>query len=454
MSIKDDSRIVVQGDTFIALRGVLSDGHDYINTAIKNGATKIICEEGSYEVETLVVKDTREYLINYLKDNYYDKISKMKLIGITGTNGKTTCAYLAHILLNRMGKKTSYIGTIGYYINKKIKSLNNTTPDLILLYELLLDSYNQGCEYVILEASSQGLAYKRLEGIVFDYVAFTNLTQDHLDYHITMESYALAKQMLFKKLKKGCKAIVNIDDPYKSYFMLEENQNITYGLKEGDYKITSIMQEGNRTVFKYKHDNKEIVTSTRLLGEYNLYNLMLVISLITEMGYPDVYKYVTDLQAPPGRMQFIDYNNSTIIIDYAHTPDSFTKLLEILKTIPQKNIYAVFGVGGDRDRTKRPVMMGIMTNGVDYSIITNEDPRTEDEDQIINDLLSGATNNNYLVEKDRAKAIQAGINMLKDNDILLILGKGHEEAIIMNGYKIPFNDYETVIKLIKEKVNN
>lgn len=453
MNIKDDSRMVVQGDIFIALRGVLSDGHDYINTAIKNGATKIICEEGNYEVETLVVPDTREYLINYLKENYYDKISKMKLIGITGTNGKTTCAYLTHVLLNKIGKKTSYIGTIGYYINKKIRSLNNTTPDLILLYELLLDSYNQGCEYVILEASSQGLAYKRLEGLMFDYVAFTNLTQDHLDYHITMESYALAKQMLFKKLKKDGKAIINIDDPYKSYFMLEENQNITYGLKDGDYKISSIIQEGNRTIFKYTYD-KEYVTSTRLLGEYNLYNLMLVISLLNEMGYKDVYKYIIDLEAPPGRMQFIDYNNSTIIIDYAHTPDSFIKLLEILKAIPKEHIYAVFGVGGDRDRTKRPVMMSIMTNGIDYSIITNEDPRTEDENQIINDLLSGATNNNYIVEKDRTKAIQIGINMLKDNDILLILGKGHEEAIIMNGYKIPFNDYETVMQLIKEKVNN
>ena len=202
MKIKVDSRKVEKGDTFIALRGVDNDGHNYINKAIENGASKIICEEGNYSVETIVVKDTREYLINYLNENYGDRINKLKIIGITGTNGKTTSAYLFHEILNKMGKKCGYIGTIGFYINEKVRSLNNTTPDIYDLYELLLECYDKNCEYVVMEVSSQGLANKRVESLKFDYAVFTNLTQDHLDFHKTMENYALAKQELFKKFKK------------------------------------------------------------------------------------------------------------------------------------------------------------------------------------------------------------------------------------------------------------
>ena len=449
LNIKDDSRRVVKGDIFVAIKGILSDGHDYIEKAIENGASLIVAEHGSYSVDTLIVEDTKQYLMNYLYENYYKEISDMTFIGITGTNGKTTCAYLLHSLLNKLGNKTAYIGTIGYYIGTKIKSLSNTTPDMALLYELLLDAKSKGCTTIVMEVSSEGIARGRLEGILFDYAGFTNLTQDHLDYHVTMENYALAKQILFKRLRNDKKAIVNIDDDYKSYYLLEENNNITYGTNKSDYQLIS-HESGTTTSFSYSYKDKIYNAKTKMIGYYNLYNLMLVIAIASELGYENINDYIIDLEAPPGRMQYVDYDKGTILIDFAHTPDSIDKIIEIVKPIAKGKIYAILGCGGDRDRTKRPIMGNSITASCDHVIFTNEDPRTEDEDQIINDMISGVKSNNYEVIKDRVLAIHKGIDMLSKNDILLVLGKGHEEFIIMKDYKIPFNDYKTVIEYIKE----
>lgn len=449
INIKDDSRKVVKGDIFVALRGVLSDGHDYIEKAIANGASLIVAEEGNYSIPTLIVKDTKEYLINYLNENYYDQIKDMTFVGITGTNGKTTCAYLIQSLLNKLGNKTAYIGTIGYYIDTKQRSLANTTPDICLLYELLLDAKEKGCKTIVMEVSSEGISHKRVEGISFDYAGFTNLTQDHLDYHKTMENYALAKQLLFKRLRGVKKAIVNIDDSYKDYYLLDENNNITYGMKESDYQLLEFTS-GQVTSFKYKHNSNIYQSSTRLMGDYNLYNLMLVIAILTEMGYKNVNELIKDMLAPPGRMQYVLYDQGDILIDFAHTPDAIDKILEIVKPIVKGKLYAIIGCGGDRDRLKRPIMGKLITEGCDYVIFTNEDQRTEDEDQIINDMIKGTTLNNYEIIKDRALAIHKGIDLLNKGDMLLILGKGHEEFIIMKDHKIPFNDYETVIKYIEE----
>ena len=212
MNIKVDSRKIKPGDIFIAIKGINDDGHNYIEEAISNGAKQVIVESGLYSVDTLVVKDTHEYLVNYLKDNYYDKIKDLKLIGITGTNGKTTSSYLLWQALNKLGIKTAYIGTIGFYIDEKIKELNNTTPDILDLYEMFIEAINNDCEYVVMEVSSHSLSFNRVGGLLFDYGMFTNLTQDHLDYHLNMKDYALAKQKLFKSIKKDGYAIINIDD--------------------------------------------------------------------------------------------------------------------------------------------------------------------------------------------------------------------------------------------------
>ena len=219
IDIQSDSRKVLPGDTFIAIKGIDRDGHDYIEQAIKNGATKIIAEHGSYSVETIIVEDTEQYLIQYLHEHYDSEIRKLKLIGITGTNGKTTSAFLLHTALNQLGRKTGYIGTVGFYVKDKIRSLDNTTPNLYTLYSIFLECLEMGVEQVVLEVSSQAICGHRVEGLLFDYAVFTNLTEDHLDFHKTMENYALAKQQLFRQLKPDGKAIINIDDDYQDYFV-------------------------------------------------------------------------------------------------------------------------------------------------------------------------------------------------------------------------------------------
>ncbi|MCD8562354.1 MAG: hypothetical protein LRY26_00975 [Bacilli bacterium] len=220
-------------------------------------------------------------------------------------------------------------------------------------------------------------------------------------------------------------------------------------MKESDYQLLEFMS-GQVTSFKYKYNANIYESSTRLMGDYNLYNLMLVIAILTEMGYENVNELIKDMLAPPGRMQYVIYDKGDILIDFAHTPDAIDKILEIVKPIVKGKLYAIIGCGGDRDRLKRPIMGKSITEGCDYVIFTNEDQRTEDEDQIINDMIKGTTLNNYEIIKDRALAIHKGIDLLNKGDMLLILGKGHEEFIIMKDHKIPFNDYETVIKYIEE----
>ena len=265
IKIKTDSRKVVPGDTFVALPGISSDGHDYIDVAIKNGATKIIAEHGSYSVETVIVSDTRTYLNQLLEQEYGYIIDEMKIVGITGTNGKTTSCYLTYQILNNLGIKCAYIGTIGFYLKDKIRNLPNTSVDIADLYGLLVEVYENGYKYVCLEVSSQGLAMNRFETIKFDVAVFTNLTQDHLDYHKTMEKYCLAKQQLFKKLKSGGIAIVNSDDKYKDYFLLKQNRNVTFG-SNGDYKIVSTKFSSKISLLEYSYNNKNYIVKTHLLG--------------------------------------------------------------------------------------------------------------------------------------------------------------------------------------------
>ena len=449
MNLKVDSRKVEKGDTFLALRGVDSDGHDYIESAIKNGATKVIAEHGSYSVETIIVKDTREYLSDYLKDYYKEALNNVKIIGITGTNGKTTSAYLIHKAFNNIGIKASYIGTIGFYIDEKVRNLSNTTPDLYELYEMIGQSYDNGCRVVVMEVSSQGIAHNRVKHIDFDYAVFTNLTQDHLDFHKTMENYALAKQQLFKQLKKT--AIINYDDKYKEYFLLKENNNKTYGFNGGDYHILDYDTSMSGTTFRFIYDNKEYKVHTLLFGKFNIYNAMCVITVLHEYGIDidEIIKSLNKLKSPVGRLDTINYKDNLIIVDYAHTPDAIENIMSTVKELKPKHIYTIFGATGDRDRTKRPIMTKLVLSNSDYAIITNDDPHNEDEEKIVSDLLEGNKLSNYEVELDRKKAIYIGIDKLKSNDILLILGKGHEEFMIIKDKKIPFNDK----KVVEEYIN-
>ncbi len=454
MNIKYNSKKIQKGDTFIALK-TNNDGHKYINDAIKNGATKVVAEYGSYPVETLLVDNTKEYLVKYLYENYYQEIKDLKLIGITGTNGKTTTCMLLHNMLNMLGRKTAYIGTNGFYINKFIKELPNTTPEILDIYELLIEAKKEGCEFVCIEASSHGLAQNRLENLKFDYAIFTNLTHEHLGYHKTMKNYTLAKQKLFTMLRNNKYAIINNDDNYKNYFILKENNNITYSLNNGNYYVKEYKITTQNNIFTVVNNNKEYTFTTKLLGKHNIYNSLASIIVLNKIGYSfeEINNVLTIVSGPKGRMENISYNNNNIIIDYAHTPDGIANVLNTAKELHPNKIITIVGCGGGTgsDRTKRSEMGNLVLSISDKTIFTNDNPRDEDPNQIINDLLKEKINNNYIIELDRKKAINKGINMLTNNDILLILGKGHENYQIIGNNKTHFNDKETVLEITKEK---
>lgn len=454
MNIQSDSRKIKPGDTFIAVKCEVNDGHKYIQNAIQNGATKLIVEQdGDYGVDTLVVEDTRKYLNNYLKENYNQYIEKMCLIGITGTNGKTTTAALLHDALNLLGEKTAYIGTIGFYIRKKVATLPNTTVDICDIYDLLMQAYEAGCKNVVMEVSSHALENSRLETLTFDYTLFTNLSQDHLDEHGTMENYALAKQKLFKRLKPDGSGIINTDDSYCNYFLLKENHNISFGFEQADYHIVSYNMTSNGTDITYQVNNQEYQVHSLLLGRYNIYNILGVIASLHQMKitHEQIASVLPKLKAPVGRLDTVLYKNNSIIIDYAHTPDAFLNVFHTVKEFQKGNIYTVFGCTGDRDRTKRPLMTSMVADNSKYFIITNDDPHFESTDQIVADMTTGLEKNNYEVCLDRKLAIRKGIDLLKKNDILLILGKGHEEAMIIGKEYIPFNDKKEVLAYLEEK---
>jgi UDP-N-acetylmuramoyl-L-alanyl-D-glutamate--2,6-diaminopimelate ligase len=448
INIKADSRKVKPGDTFVALRGISSDGHEYIDKAISLGATKlVVMDEGNYSIPYEIVKDTREYLNNYLKENYNKYLEEMTIIGFTGTNGKTTSAFLLQDALNKLGIKCGYIGTIGYYLGEKVSDLPNTSPDVCDMYELLINAYDNGYKFMTIEASSQGLDMGRLDNIPFDYAVFTNLTQDHLDYHKTMENYALAKTSLFKKLKPNGVAMLNYDDEYNKYYI--SNNTKYYGFKGGDYKVSNVEYSNLGTKFELNGTTY----NSPLLGDYNVYNLASVIAILREINIKqeDIMNVTKNLSHPAGRMDLVAYNDNSILIDYAHTPDAIEKVIDTVKKVCKNNIYVVFGCTGSRDKTKRPIMTNIVLSNVKKAVITMDDPHDEDPMMVVEDMLEGNKLDNYEVIINRKEAIRKGISYLEHNDILLVLGKGHESVIIIGKEKIPFNDKEAVLEIIGEQ---
>jgi len=438
LNIKIDSRKVVTGDIFVAL----GKGHEYVEEAISNGATKVVVEHGKYSVNTIVVKDTKKYLIKYLKDNYYEKISDLKLIGITGTNGKTTSAYLIYQALNKAGIRCGYIGTIGFYLDNKVEILNNTTPEILDIYNMLITCKEKGCKVVVMEVSSHALDMRRVDGLLFDYAIFTNLTEDHLDYHKSIKKYFKAKIKLFKKLKPTGKAIINIDDKYGKKIRVKNL--ITISSNSGDYLIEDYIFS-DKTKFIVNNNKYEMM----LLGIYNIYNMLNAIIILDEFNIKNKYKIIKKLSAPPGRMQIIKHKNNKIIVDYAHTPDAVENILKSVKDFAKSKIYVIIGCGGNRDRFKRPIMAKIATDLSDYVILTSDNPRDEDPYLIIDDMIKGIEKDNYQIIVNRAEAIQNGVQLLKNNDILLLLGKGHETYQIIGKEKIYFDDKNEVEKCIR-----
>lgn len=451
MNVKTDSRKVEKGDTFVAIKGNTVDGHDYIESAIENGASRIICEYGTYSVETVNVLSSNEWLHNYLKDNFEKEINEMTIMGITGTNGKTTTAYLTYRTLKELGINSCYIGTIGCLYNNMFKNLNNTTPDILELYDLLLDAKKSGVTHVIMEVSSHSLELNRIDGINFETIAFTNLTEDHLDFHKTMEKYLDSKLKILNYLSEYGNVIINNDDPYGKFF--KTKNSITLGFNNSDLTIIDYQEVNDKTIIKFNYKGINYEVKTNLSAKFNVYNYMTSVLFINCLGISieEIIKVSDKIFPPKGRCEKIKYKGNNIIIDYAHTPDAVEKIIKAFNENSIGKVITIIGCGGDRDPYKRPIMGRIATEYSNYVIFTSDNPRTEDPIKILQEIVNGLMNNNYEIISDRVEAIKKGIDLLSGEDTLLILGKGHEDYQIIGRKKYHLDDSEEVKKYINKK---
>ena len=444
---ENDSRKVKKGQTFIAIKGLTVDGHNYINKAIENGASKIICEKDlDIDIPYIKVDDTAEYQRNILVKDYGEQINKLHIIGVTGTNGKTTSCFLIYQMLISLGIDAAYIGTIGFYHKDEFIELNNTTPDILVIYQLLTKVQESGCKVVVMEVSSQALSYNRLFGINFSTIGFTNFTEDHLDYHKTMENYLEAKKLILNHLKENCIICANSDDIYYNEFNNNKNKFTTFGLN-GDYKIMNYNTTPAYTDLEFEYKNNIYDVKIPLTSKFNIYNYLTMLSILNQYGISieKIIEHTKYMKAPKGRCETYSVNNGYAIVDYAHTPDAVEKVISTYNDLKKNRVITIIGCGGDRDPKKRPIMGDIATRLSDYVIVTNDNPRTEDEKKIVDDIISGIKKDNYEIIHDRRTAIRHGIDIMQKDDILLILGKGHENYQIIGKEKIHFDDSEEVL---------
>lgn len=448
-----DSRKVKPGQTFVAIKGYTVDGHDFINKAIENGATAVIAgHEVDCKVPVTVVDNPALYYQNLLVKEYCHEFDNLKLIGITGTNGKTTSAWLAYQMLNLLGKKAAYIGTLGFYCGDYVEILPNTSPEILTIYKLLEKSMDLGCEYVVMEVSNFALDLKRIEGLSFVAGAFTNLSEDHLDYHKTMENYMNCKLKLTDYIKKDGVLCVNMDDPVSEKFKERFGNTKTFGFGDYDYSIISDDIHPDHTDINFRVYGKDYKVTTNLTSKFNVYNYFTMFSMLHEIGFSceDLINFTKDLKAPKGRCETYKVKDGFAVVDYAHTPDAVLKVVTAYKELAKARIITVVGCGGDRDPMKRPIMGEIASEYSDYVIFTNDNPRTEDPDKIMKDILAGVKKDNYEVCLDRREAIKKALDMIQKDDIVLLLGKGHENYQILGHEKVHLDDSEEILKYIKE----
>ena len=454
-----DSRKVSENDVFIAIRGTISDGHEFIETAINKGAIAIICdcfpEIIVSGVTYIKVNDTNKAMA-FMAANYFDNPSqKLKLIGITGTNGKTTIASLLFQLFQKAGFKTGLLSTVKIVVDTNEYKATHTTPDSISINYFLNEMENAGVQYCFMEVSSHGIHQKRTEGLHFTGGVFTNLSHDHLDYHATFSEYRDVKKSFFDYLPKTAFALSNIDDKNGSVMLQNTNaRKLTYALKTyADYKAQILENQLSGLLLKI-NDNEVWV---RLIGTFNAYNLLAIYGTAVELGMEslEVLRLLSELESVSGRFQYIISNGKiTAIVDYAHTPDALENVLKTINDIRTKNeqLITVVGCGGDRDKTKRPVMAGIAADLSDKIIITSDNPRTENPETIIEEMEAGVAPHNYkktVSIVDRKQAIKTACQLAQANDIILIAGKGHETYQEINGVRHDFDD----MKIVKEMLD-
>ncbi len=458
-TINFDSRKVTDNSIFIALKGTLSNGHDFIDTAIKNGATVIICEKlpktQAQKTTYITVSDTYSTLAQ-IASNYYDKPSKkLKLIGITGTNGKTTIASLLFELFKNAGYNVGLLSTVNIKINNKTYKATHTTPNALAINNYLSEMVNNDVEYCFMEVSSHGIHQKRIDGLHFEGGIFSNLSHDHLDYHNSFAEYRDIKKQFFDQLPKTAFALTNLDDKNGSFMLQNTKSNqYTYALKtNADFKATILENQLSGLLLKINN----IDVYTKLIGSFNAYNILAIFATAKLLGLADdnILKLISNLNSVSGRFQYLIKNSITVIVDYAHTPDALKNVLETINNIRTKNeqLITVVGCGGDRDKSKRPIMAKIATSLSTKVIFTSDNPRTEDPDVIISEMENGVPPTDFkktLSITSRAQAIKTACQLAQSNDIILIAGKGHENYQEINGVRTHFDDFETATNLLNK----
>jgi UDP-N-acetylmuramyl-tripeptide synthetase len=456
--LQADSREVKEGDAFIALKGSLSDGHAFIGNAVRSGARVVVCNRGAApdlpDTTLITVPDTKAALERVLPI-LFPHARRPKLIGITGTSGKTTTTYLVEAILKAAGMNPGVIGTIDMRYGGISIPANNTTPGPIELYEGL-DTMGRGrVGAVAMEVSSHSLDQDRVMGLTFACAVFTNLSQDHLDYHIDMDTYFLAKKKLFDRKYLAGKAVINVDDDYGRRLAGEIPDALTCGRRyDAAITVRSLRNTPEGMILTLSTPAGELSLRTHLMGEINAYNIMSAVGAAQALGLgrDEVVSGIESLQQVPGRMEPVRNDHGlTILVDYAHKPDALQNALACARTLTRGRLISVFGCGGDRDRTKRPVMGAIGARMSDLTILTSDNPRSEDPGAIIEDILAGIPDKTYVVvEPDREAAIRFGINSMKEGDCLIIAGKGHETYQIVGSKKSSFDDRECVRACLRE----
>ena len=460
-SICCDSRKVNERSLFITLPGVSGHGEQFVADAISRGAKVIVTgnHQGSKidsHVCHLRVEDTRFFLKELLLRFYGNPSHKIKTIGITGTNGKTTLTYLLESILTCAGKSCGVIGTINHHIGPLVIPAKNTTPGLIENMELLSLMLKEGADYCAMEVSSHALTQGRVDLINFRYAVFTNLTSDHLDYHKTQEEYFLAKAQLFTQLKGEAVAIINVDDPFSSRLIpMIKVPKVTYGINtKADVMAEDIDLSLTGSTFTLVSSKNRFKVQTQLIGLHNISNILAAACICLKENIPltKIKEGIERLTSVPGRLEQIKAGQDFVcFIDFAHTEDALKNVLRHIRQVNPTKILLVFGCGGDRDKTKRPRMGKIASQLADWVIITNDNPRTEDPKAIVDQILSGFEGRRYTVIIDREEAIKKVLNLAKKGDVVIIAGKGHEEYQIFKDRTTPFNEREIVIQHLKNK---
>ncbi len=449
-----DSRLARKGDLFAALKGTANDGHEYIQQVIDKGVKCILCEDIPTPVPadvTFIKSPDTHYSLGIIASNFYDNPSKQfKLVGVTGTNGKTSIATLLHRLFTKLGYKCGLLSTVRNLIGENEVEATHTTPDSITLNRLMAEMVTEGCNYVFMEVSSHSIDQKRIAGLEFDGGIFTNITHDHLDYHVTFDNYIKAKKGFFDSLSKDAFALVNLDDK-RGMIMVQNTKALikTFSLQKiADFKGKVIEShfEGTQMLI----NNKEVWT--RLIGSFNASNLLAVYgaACLLYSNEADILIHISSLETVTGRFEYVNSPNGiTAIVDYAHTPDAVKNVIDTINQIrpDDSKLITVVGAGGNRDKTKRPEMARLAVLGSDRVILTSDNPRNEEPQSIIDDMLKGVEgiySSKVLSIVDRREAIRTACMLADKGDIILIAGKGHETYQDVKGVKSHFSDKEVV----------